>query len=322
MKSDIDLSSIPLAKSGSRFMALPPEIRLLIYEYVLGYRTIHIERGEDIGWHYFVSRGENGTHFQLAVGEIWTGHRGHGLDVPGSVPGEGNGNSWKSTIPACRFAYRSSFSAVVRNCSATRWFIEAESEEDSRELLLHLDLLSVNRLVHHEAAQLVYRTTIFAFREVDAFREFADKDGQLASRVQNLVLYFEPRGRRMHLWNEWLREQIYSDYKDLEILSVFSSVQKLQIVVGGSKPLDEECLWTVHGLFALCKLGVQEVSVDVSLCSGDRDGTRRFARVLEGKLRRLWDDEVEREMGELEVEYASTMVNAFMVEGSRCIFPG
>ncbi|KAL2847585.1 hypothetical protein BJX68DRAFT_239369 [Aspergillus pseudodeflectus] len=312
---------IPLAKSDSRLMALPPEIRLLIYEYVLGHRTIHIERGEDIGWHYFVCRGENGTHSELAVGEIWAGHRGHGYDVPG----EGNGNSWQSTIPACRFAYRSSLGAVVRNCSATRWFIEAESEQDSREVLLHLDLLSVNRLVHYEAAQLVYRTTIFAFREVDAFREFADKEGQLASRVPNLVLYVEPRGRRMHLWNEWLREQIYSDYEGLEILSVFSSVQKLQIVVGGSKPLDEQCLWTVYGLFALCKLGVREVSVDVSLCSGDRDGAGRFARVLEGKLRQLWDDEAEREMGELEVEYASSpvgMVNASMVEGSRCIFPG
>ncbi|KAL3485998.1 hypothetical protein BJX62DRAFT_242414 [Aspergillus germanicus] len=336
----------PIAFSGlyklipqkqSRFLTLPPEIRLLIYEYVLGFRTIHIECGVDIGWHYFVCRGENGTHSDLAVGEIWAGHRRLAHDLAWDGNGDrnaispkrasqaGEGESWKSTIPACQFAYRSSCGAVVRNCNSTRWFIEAESEADSRELLLHMRLLAVNKQIHHEAAELMYRTTIFAFHEVDAIREFADKDGELASRVQNLVLYIEPMGRRMHIWNEWLREQTDPDYNEWELSGVFSDVQKLQIVVGGSKPLDEQCLWTVYGLLALSKLEAQEISVDVSLCSASRDGAERFARDLEGKLLRPWDDEAEREMRELEAEYEGSpiaMVNTFVVEGSRCVFPG
>jgi hypothetical protein len=172
------VSSIP--QKQSRFLTLPPEIRLLIYEYALGYRTIHIERGEDLGWHYFVCRGEKGTHSELAVGEVWARHRGHKRHLNGSVAGK----SWKTAIPACQFAYRSSCGAMVRNCNSTRRFIKARSEEDSRELLLHLDLLAVNKEIHREAADLVYRTTIFAFHEVDAFREFAATDGELARRVQ------------------------------------------------------------------------------------------------------------------------------------------
>jgi hypothetical protein len=93
--------SVP--QKESRFLALPSEIRLLLYEYVLGYRTIHIERGEDIRWHYFVCRGKNGTRSELAVGGVWAGHRGHEQNETSNVPGE----SWKSTIPACQFAYRS-----------------------------------------------------------------------------------------------------------------------------------------------------------------------------------------------------------------------
>ncbi|KAL3441842.1 hypothetical protein BJX65DRAFT_287898 [Aspergillus insuetus] len=312
-----------ISREESRFLTLPPEIRLLIYEYVLGYRTVHIETGEDIGWHYFVCRGENGTHFELAVGEVWAAR--------GRVPSEGDGDddgedkSWKDIIPACRFAYRSSCGAVVRNCNSTRWFIEAKSEKDSRELLLNLNLLSVNKLIYLEAAELVYRTTIFAFREVDAFRDFADKDGELASHVQNLVLYIEPMGRRMHLWNEWLREQTDPNYNEEELLRVFSNVQKLQIVVGGSKPLDEQCSWTVYGLLALSKLEAQKISVDVSLCSENGEGAEQFARIWERKLQRSWDDEAEREMRELEAEYASSplaTVNSFLVEGSCCVFPG
>jgi hypothetical protein len=197
-----------------------------------------------------------------------------------------------------------------------------------------LDLLAVNKQIYHEAAELVYRTAIFAFREVDAFREFAAKNEELAARVQNLVLYIEPRGERMHLWNEWLCQHADFDLNskpdpnyDEGLLSVFTDVQRLQIVVGNTKAkvLDEHCLWTVYGLLVLSKLPVPEVSVNVSLCSGNPDGADRFARALEGKLQRPWDGEAERELRESEAEYASSpvaMVNIFMVEGSRCVFPG
>jgi hypothetical protein len=117
----------------------------------------------------------------------------------------------------------------------------------------------VNKQVHREAADLGYRTTIFAFHEVVAFREVADKDRELASRVQTLILYIEPMGRRMHLCNEWLREQADPDYNEGGLLGVFFNVQKPQIVVCGSKGLDEQSLWTVYGLLALSKLQAKDI---------------------------------------------------------------
>ncbi|KAJ0425014.1 hypothetical protein BJY00DRAFT_227078 [Aspergillus carlsbadensis] len=301
-----------LPRKESRFLSLPPEIRLMIYEFVLCDRTIHIE-SVYAEWHYFVCRCE-GRASTPASSELCRKTNSKPVEhdaQKGAIP----------PLPPCAFQYKNHSGLLGKTCVPGVWPFGPQAQK-SRERL-HLDLLAVNKLVYREAAELVFATNVFAFRDDDALRRFVG-DRQLARRVRNLMLYVEPRGRFMHLWNGWLNRlavSVSENYSDNNqstwALSGLENVRKLQIVVGKCDKLDERCLWTVYGLLVLTRLGVPEVSVDVSLCSGDHEGAQRFGRALEGKLRRPWDGEVQREMRAWREEYTRSpiwLVNSAVVD--------
>ncbi|KAJ0425016.1 hypothetical protein BJY00DRAFT_308900 [Aspergillus carlsbadensis] len=289
-----------------RLLDLPPEIRLQIYRFAIGYRTLHVRWTDEIDrpyqaryiprihrWKYFVCKCGGATHptrSEYAVGAIWAGDGGDG-------DGD-NGPAWRRAIPVCGF------------CDSEHCDAKASGGNILRQKLDGIGLLRVNKQVHAEAHEMLYSTNIFAFVRKAAFHDFLTPGTVSSSRLfesqlrllRNICIYIQPVSREMGEWNDWIKSVP-------DALDNLRGLRKLQIVVGydfAEGIGDWAELWRVHWVLSFARLRVPEVNVDISLCHWRTESERRegeeHARFLERKLHTPWDD-LEEELRELREVY-------------------
>ncbi|KAL2831718.1 hypothetical protein BDW59DRAFT_157683 [Aspergillus cavernicola] len=306
-----------------RLLDLPFEVRQLIYRFALGYRTIHVEYFRKVHpeyyqvhwhyWKYFVCKCDVATsapRSEYAVGEIWAGE-----NEPDNFKGGKNAKAaeWRHTVPACEFK-----DFDHRDVSIKMWRPRDQTIKEREKL--HLNLLRANKQVYSEAKDIPYVLNIFAFQDVKAFKRFiSNETGLLATQlglIRNIVIHIQPQTTETARWNRWLVEEPGA-------LDALKGLRKLQIVVENPNPrrVDLNTMvedWTelclVYGFLVFAKLGIREVSVDVSLCQAERKIWRNlgekelaiaregekdavaYARMLEAKLLRPWSEEIRLEM--------------------------
>jgi hypothetical protein len=275
-------------------------------------------------WKYFVCKCNIATdpiRSEYAVGDIWAG--GVSLDTGNGETNSTKRDDWRHTLPACKFKDSNHRIIGTRN-----WRTPNKAVVEK----LHLNLLRVNKQVYAEAKTIPYTTNIFAFDDVRAFRRFVSKETGLSptqlALIQNLSIHINPKTQEVDQWNKWLSEPPETFY-------ALSGVKRLQIAVDNEQPWrsdlrDKDGAWSdlfhVYGFLAFTRLGIGQVSVDLSLCQAQRvtwakvedeaafrvreeemDGEKAaYAKMLEGKLNTPWS-EIEEEMKALKNEYNAIM---------------
>ncbi|KAL3460899.1 hypothetical protein BJX64DRAFT_289838 [Aspergillus heterothallicus] len=305
------LFQVILRKSQAfRFLDLPADIRMLIYRFVFGYRTIHIRytsqedrmyrTGDPVAcWRYFVCKCDVAAHpdrSEYAMGQIWAGDAS---DEESMTPAERR-RAWRTAIPVCEFDDDKHRACGFSNSGRGGQRLRLREK-------LHLSLLRTCSLVYNEAKHIPYTENIFAFVSVHALYDFLTGSSavpglatmapaQLAS-IRNLCIYIQPGGTVMKEWNRTLDKNLY-------LVDVLKGVRRLQFVVAPQSKIDKgfrhpwevdaDDYWTdielVGGLlWAFASMSITEIVVDVSLCEtkGDEEleeKARLYAKVFESLL--------------------------------------
>ncbi|KAL2825250.1 hypothetical protein BJY01DRAFT_160279 [Aspergillus pseudoustus] len=285
------------------FLDLPPEIRILIYRFVFGYRTIHVRQVHRRRWRYTICKCPHveSSGSEYTMGRIWAGDR----------------MGWRHARPLCDFddskhsddrARSPSFGGSGNNNSS----ISKNNQQWPGEEKLHLSLLQTCKQIYSEASAIPYSDNIYTFVLARAFEGFLEQRhrglsmAQLA-HIRNVCIFVQPRGYMMEGWNLLLGDEP-------ACLDALTGLRRLQLAVGPQSrivhlrlPLGHWMeLRLVYGLLVFGKLGISDISVDVGLC--DRDGeddeekVQGYAEMLEGTLRGPWKG-VEKELKQLRSSY-------------------
>lgn len=322
----------------------------MVYHHVFANRTLHVHYpirirtrpGEHfpIDWTYFICNCDNGpvTGSEFVMGDAWAGKVKNA-----NATREESANAWRHAIPPCKYRDINHYNVPdypgARHVSYPRGRLE-------------LGLLCANKQINAEARDIPYTSNIFTFDDVRSFASFISSTAGLSwtqlGLLRNISIYMEPRTSETMKWNEWLimgPKGTGPDRPDMRKvrmpygLKALNGLRKLQIVVENVKTgfmlSHMRQPWTklffVYGLLAFARMGIQDISVDVSLCAKrppsslhynnpadwymDTDeevktAATAYAEMLEKRMRRPWTEEVCVEINKLRKSYANAQREA------------
>lgn len=222
-------------------MDLPAEIRMLIYQYALGLRMIHVKFWRQL------TREEPHASFKYEVCK--NGPSVHPTESEYSVAGRWSEGD-TGAVPYCRYLY------------------------DHPKDTLPVNLLRVSKRVYAEAKAVLFNDNIYTFTDCGGFRCFLLRGPRALLRKEKLtklVLVVSPKSDRTHFLNRTL-SQLYLPHGSMHAPSPqFPSLRALQIFLERShypfsddSPLKWSSLAWIYGLIYLRLENLERLSVVTS----------------------------------------------------------